>query len=172
MEWAAVMANGRSPLVFTDRGIKINNEYYRENILKTVLKTWANKRFGDHGYSNRTQHHHTQHTSTKNGFKRRFLASFLPYNGQQNLWISIRWNFEPGAFGRVRFSLKNTKVSIIVRRRSARNWPKYRRATFVQSVMALLAVWSPQLAPKVANTKKPKLTLKFDVVPTFFAFEQ
>ena len=29
---------GRSPLVFIDRRVKINAEYYRENVLKTVLK--------------------------------------------------------------------------------------------------------------------------------------
>lgn len=46
MVWAAVTADGRSPLVFIDRGVKINAEYYRENVLKTVLKPWADKHFG------------------------------------------------------------------------------------------------------------------------------
>ena len=34
MVWAAVSADGRFPLVF----IKVNAEYYRENVLKAVLK--------------------------------------------------------------------------------------------------------------------------------------
>lgn len=46
MVWAAVTADGRSPLVFIDHGVKINAEYYRENVLKTVLKPWADKHFG------------------------------------------------------------------------------------------------------------------------------
>lgn len=46
MVWAAVTADGRSPLVFIDRGVKINAEYYRENVLKAVLKPWADKHFG------------------------------------------------------------------------------------------------------------------------------
>ena len=33
MVWAAITADGRFPLVFIDRGVKINAEYYRENIL-------------------------------------------------------------------------------------------------------------------------------------------
>ena len=43
MVWAAVAASGRYPLVFIDRGIKINEEYYRENVLKTVFKPEADK---------------------------------------------------------------------------------------------------------------------------------
>ena len=38
MVWAVVTADGHTPLVFIDRGVKINVEYYRENVLKTVLK--------------------------------------------------------------------------------------------------------------------------------------
>ena len=46
MVWAAITADGRSPLVLIDRGIRINAEYYRENILEGVLKPWARKHFG------------------------------------------------------------------------------------------------------------------------------
>lgn len=46
MVWAAVTADGRSPLVFIDRGVKINAENYRENILEGALKPWARKHFG------------------------------------------------------------------------------------------------------------------------------
>ena len=57
---AAVTADSRSPLVFIDRGVKINagNKYkYRENVLKTVLKSWTtNISPAHHAHSNRTQH--------------------------------------------------------------------------------------------------------------------
>ena len=43
---AAITADGRSPLVFIDRGVKINAEYYRENILEGALKPWARKHIG------------------------------------------------------------------------------------------------------------------------------
>ena len=72
MVWDAVTA------VFTDRGVKINAEYYRQNVLKAVLKPCVDKRFSRMDIP-------TGLSKTKNGFKRRFLASFLPHNGQQNL---------------------------------------------------------------------------------------
>ena len=43
--WAPVTADDRSSLVFIGRRVKINAEYYRENVLKTVLKPWADKYF-------------------------------------------------------------------------------------------------------------------------------
>ena len=46
MMWADITADGRSPLVLIDRGIGINEEYYRENILEGVLKPWARQQFG------------------------------------------------------------------------------------------------------------------------------
>lgn len=46
MVWAAITADGRSPLVFIDHGIKLNAKYYQETILKGVLTPWANKHFG------------------------------------------------------------------------------------------------------------------------------
>ena len=63
---AAITADGRSPLVFIDRGVKINAEYYRENMLVGALKH-ANISATDIEHSNRTQHHRTQHAPPKNG---------------------------------------------------------------------------------------------------------
>lgn len=45
MVWAAVTADGRSPIVFIDPGFKVNAQYYRENILEVALKPWADKHF-------------------------------------------------------------------------------------------------------------------------------
>lgn len=46
MVWAAVTANGRSPIVFIEPGVKVNAKYYREKVLKAALKPWARKQFG------------------------------------------------------------------------------------------------------------------------------
>ena len=46
MVWASVNADSCSPLEFMDRGVKINAEYYRNNVLKIVLKPWLDKHFG------------------------------------------------------------------------------------------------------------------------------
>lgn len=46
MVWAAVTATGRSPLVFIDQGVKINQQIYRKNILNDALLPWARKQFG------------------------------------------------------------------------------------------------------------------------------
>lgn len=40
-------ADGRSPLVFLDRGIKVNANVYRESILEGALKPWATRHFGE-----------------------------------------------------------------------------------------------------------------------------
>ena len=41
IEWAAITADGRSPLVLIDRVVKINAEYYRKNMLEGALKRFA-----------------------------------------------------------------------------------------------------------------------------------
>lgn len=46
MVWAAVTADGRSPIVFIEPGVKVNAQYYRESILEVALKPWADKHFG------------------------------------------------------------------------------------------------------------------------------
>lgn len=46
MVWAAVTANGRSPITFIEPGVKVNATYYREKVLKAALMPWARKHFG------------------------------------------------------------------------------------------------------------------------------
>lgn len=46
MVWAAVTADGRSPIVFIEPGVKVNATYYRESVLEAALKPWADKHFG------------------------------------------------------------------------------------------------------------------------------
>lgn len=45
MVWAAATANGRSPIVFIDPGVKVNATYYREKVLEAALKPWAREQF-------------------------------------------------------------------------------------------------------------------------------
>ena len=40
MVWAAVTETGRSPLVFVNHGIKLNQEIYRTSIFESVLLPW------------------------------------------------------------------------------------------------------------------------------------
>lgn len=46
MVWAGITASGKTPLVFVDKGVKINQENYREEILKAVVEPWAQAHFG------------------------------------------------------------------------------------------------------------------------------
>ena len=46
MVWAAVTADGRSPIVFIEPGVKVNATYYRENVLEAALEPWTRKHFG------------------------------------------------------------------------------------------------------------------------------
>ena len=58
--------NGGSQLVFVDHGVKVNAEYYCENVLKTALKPWVDKNFGHRIW---TFQQDSERVSTKNGQK-------------------------------------------------------------------------------------------------------
>lgn len=47
MVWAAVTAEGRSPLVFIDQGVKVDQKVYRRKVLSQSLMPWARKKFGN-----------------------------------------------------------------------------------------------------------------------------
>ena len=47
MVWGGICASGKTPLVFVDQGVKINQEVYRRDILETVVLPWAQQYFGD-----------------------------------------------------------------------------------------------------------------------------
>lgn len=51
MVWAAVTADGRSPLVFMPSGIKVNAPLYRQTVLEAVLKPWAHNHFKERPYT-------------------------------------------------------------------------------------------------------------------------
>ncbi|KAI6659697.1 hypothetical protein LOD99_14622 [Oopsacas minuta] len=45
MVWGAITSDGRTPVVFIDKGVIINKEVYVESTLENALKPWAGKRF-------------------------------------------------------------------------------------------------------------------------------
>ncbi|EYC41234.1 hypothetical protein Y032_0576g216 [Ancylostoma ceylanicum] len=47
MVWAGITESGRTPLVFLEKRSKMNAELYRFLVLKTHLKPWAEKHFGN-----------------------------------------------------------------------------------------------------------------------------
>lgn len=47
MVWGGISATGKTPLVFVEKGAKINAQIYQESILKKVVQPWAHKHYGD-----------------------------------------------------------------------------------------------------------------------------
>ncbi|EYC28409.1 hypothetical protein Y032_0007g3212 [Ancylostoma ceylanicum] len=45
MVWASVSATGRTPLTFMEKGAKINNGFYLEEVLKKELLPWSREHF-------------------------------------------------------------------------------------------------------------------------------
>ena len=45
MVWAGICASGKTPLIFVDPGVKINQDYYKQQILRDVLEPWARAHF-------------------------------------------------------------------------------------------------------------------------------
>lgn len=44
---AGIRATGKTPLVFVEKGVKINQEVYRRDILEAVVLPWSRQHFGD-----------------------------------------------------------------------------------------------------------------------------
>ncbi|CAD6199278.1 unnamed protein product [Caenorhabditis auriculariae] len=47
MVFAGITADGKTPLIFVDPGVKVNQVYYRETILKLGVLPWANSHYGN-----------------------------------------------------------------------------------------------------------------------------
>lgn len=47
MVWAGITASGKTPLVFIDLGVKINQEVYQKTVLEKALVPWARRHFGE-----------------------------------------------------------------------------------------------------------------------------
>ena len=122
MVWASITADGLSPLIFIDRGIKIYAEYYRKNNLKTVLKPWADKHFLRRPWTFQ-QNWAAPHSADVN---QEWLKKKVPLFIYTAQWPQKSSDLNPLDFWRVRFSLKNIKLTIVSRRRFAGNGIKFR----------------------------------------------
>ncbi|GFW94722.1 uncharacterized protein TNCV_4247621 [Trichonephila clavipes] len=47
MVWGGICASGKTPLVFVEKGVKINQKVYRRDIIEAVVLTWDQKHFGN-----------------------------------------------------------------------------------------------------------------------------
>lgn len=45
MVWGGITFDGKTPLVFVKPGVKINQQYYQDEILDKILKPWAQKHY-------------------------------------------------------------------------------------------------------------------------------
>lgn len=45
MVWAGICATGKTPLVFVEKGVKIDTEYYLKHVLQDVLHPWSQSHF-------------------------------------------------------------------------------------------------------------------------------
>jgi len=46
MVWGGICATGKTPLIFIEKGVKINAPVYQNEVLVKVLHPWAQKQFG------------------------------------------------------------------------------------------------------------------------------
>lgn len=46
MVWAGICATGKTPMIFVEKGVKINAKIYQESILRAVVDPWAQQHFG------------------------------------------------------------------------------------------------------------------------------
>lgn len=82
MVFGAVCATGKCPLVFVEKGVKINKDVYVEEILKKHLLLWAQITSEDSaGYSNKTMHLPTKRSSLRSCARSTCPRSSSPTNG-------------------------------------------------------------------------------------------
>jgi transposase len=47
MVWGGITSTGKTPLIFIEKGVKINGMVYRQEVLEKVVKPWAQGHFND-----------------------------------------------------------------------------------------------------------------------------
>lgn len=47
MVWGGICSTGKTPLIFIEKGVKINQEIYRRDILDAVVLPWSQQHFGN-----------------------------------------------------------------------------------------------------------------------------
>lgn len=51
MVWAGITSDGKTPLVFVEKGVKINAAVYQQRILRDVLDPWARQHFKNRSWT-------------------------------------------------------------------------------------------------------------------------
>ena len=84
MVWAAMSAQGKFPLVFVERGVKVNQRYYQREILEKIVKPAGKRIFkNQRGHSSRTPLRLTVRKSIRPGVGSIYPISSLPQNGRR-----------------------------------------------------------------------------------------
>ena len=83
MVWAAVTADGRSPIIFIEPDVKVNATYYRENVLEAALESWARKNFGRRPWSFQQD----AAPSHKARVNREWLKNHVPHFISSTQWL-------------------------------------------------------------------------------------
>lgn len=47
MVWGGICSSGKTPLIFVEKGVKMNQEIYRRDILEAVVLPWSRQHFGN-----------------------------------------------------------------------------------------------------------------------------
>lgn len=111
MVWAGICATGKTPLIFVDQGVKINQEVYRRDILEAEVLPWpvgtSAKRAGPF---NKTLLRPTGRETRRSGARPIFPASSRRRNGRRTRPTSTQWTTAYGQFWRRGPVLSPTKV--------------------------------------------------------------
>ena len=107
MVWGAVTESGRSPLVFVDKGVKLNQKNYRDDILDGALIPWARKHFKKSPWS------FQQDSAPSHGAKKtqEWLSENVPHFITKEEWPPSSPDLNPLDFGI--WSYLESKVSTI-----------------------------------------------------------
>ena len=110
MVWAGVCASGKTPLVFLEKGVKVNQEIYRKQVLEDVLLPWAQIHFGNQQWvfqQDSAPAHRAK--TTKHGCITTFHDLSLHNNGRPTHPTSTRWTIPFGLFLKAKSVLQNTQ---------------------------------------------------------------
>ena len=51
MVWALITSKGKNPLVFLEKGVKMNAQVYCDQVLQDVVLPWAKNHFGENQWT-------------------------------------------------------------------------------------------------------------------------
>lgn len=80
MVWAGIHRNGKTPLIFLEKGVKVNQKVYQEKVLEDVLLPWSRKEFENEHWVF-TQDSAPAHRAKKTQeWLERNVPEFIPYD--------------------------------------------------------------------------------------------